>query len=727
MTGSAKWRALFEELEPTPGRWRRAARVGLITALGAGVTAAMQIANPLGLTLLFNFALPEAAFSPARGTAFLCCAAVFQVFGLMLVGALVDSPVVHVAVFVLICFCTTYLIYAVPTLGRLWVWIQVPVVTAFYLAMFLPDQLGWDAAQAFAGMAIAVAVLLLCNSIVRPEPAASVLADSIAATLMRSRLRLARLIEISLGHVAADDDRSVASRLGYHLSLLTPAIASASSAAVSAALLADVTIAEAIRGQTERLAAVVLAGRGGRRPPAAAAGELRALAAALDLRLVRYASDLLQARARRAAGAPGASPQAHPSALAPDADSGETGVGGVVADAGLAVRIARFGAEAPELVGIAAPIARISELLENDRIELPPEEAEIDEPAEPPPAVVRNFLIRFSARHTLALTAAFLIGVWDNNPALHAAIWLLMLGGPPSHGATARKFTMRAIGASGALALAALATIVVAPNFTSPGPYMAAIFVGALLMAYIGEGGGILSYLAIGGTAFVIGYGGPGPRADVLGSIWSLWGISLGMIIRAAVSLLWRERASRTLAEQFQAPLAAMLELVKEGGGYDESRRRAAAERSAVAGIAMMLTVANDAMLEGRGAEIDGEQLVNALDTLRRLAFALGNLTRVRPAGIAMSADVSAELTDAIRMRLESWLCSLRDQTESGVASRAPLRKMVAEANAPDLRPLGDERTAGPGIEMSYVVAAERGIRLIQTLEHQLAAVSRAV
>jgi len=53
---------------------------------------------------------------------------------------------------------------------------------------------------------------------------------------------------------------------------------------------------------------------------------------------------------------------------------------------------------------------------------------------------------------------------------------------------------------------------------------------------------------------------------------------------------------------------------------------------------------------------------------------------------------------------------------------------MVAEANAPDLRLLpGDERTAARGIEMSYGTAAERGIRLIQTLEHQLAAVSRAV
>src|SRR5260370_39348974 len=165
--------------------------------------------------------------------------------------------------------------------------------------MFRADQRGWDAGEAFAGMAIAVAVLLLCNSIVRPEPAESVLADSIAATLMRSRLRLARLIEISLSEVAADDDRPVASRLGYHLSLLAPAIASASSAAVSAALLADVTIAEAMRGQTERLAAVVLAGRGGRRPPAAAAGELRALAAAPDLLLQPSAPRLSPAPLRR--------------------------------------------------------------------------------------------------------------------------------------------------------------------------------------------------------------------------------------------------------------------------------------------------------------------------------------------------------------------------------------------------------------------------------------------
>jgi hypothetical protein len=254
---------------------------------------------------------------------------------------------------------------------------------------------------------------------------------------------------------------------------------------------------------------------------------------------------------------------------------------------------------------------------------------------------------------------------------------------------------------------------------------MGAIFAGTLLMAYIGEGGGILSYLSIGGTALVIGYGGPGPRADVLGSIWSIWGISLGMIVRAVVSIMWRERASRTLAEQFQAPLTAMLDLIEAGGGSEGKRRRAAAEMATVAGIAMMLTVANDAMLEGRGAQIDGEQLVNALDTLRRLAFAMEDLVSLEMAGTAESAADSPVLTHAIRVRLESWLQNLRDQTDSGVVSRAPLRKMVAEAKTPELHLLaGEVHSASPEIDALYRAAAARAIRLMQTLEFQLAAVS---
>jgi hypothetical protein len=64
--------AIFAGLAPTTRRCLRAARVGLITGLGAGLMATMQIANPLGLTLLVNLALPEAAFPLRRAVGFLC-------------------------------------------------------------------------------------------------------------------------------------------------------------------------------------------------------------------------------------------------------------------------------------------------------------------------------------------------------------------------------------------------------------------------------------------------------------------------------------------------------------------------------------------------------------------------------------------------------------------------------------------------------------------------------
>jgi hypothetical protein len=52
---------------------------------------------------------------------------------------------------------------------------------------------------------------------------------------------------------------------------------------------------------------------------------------------------------------------------------------------------------------------------------------------------------------------------------------------------------------------------------------------------------------------------------------------------------------------------------------------------------------------------------------------------------------------------------------------------MVAEADAPELRLLPGTKPGAPaGIERSYGTAVERVIRLTQTLERQLATVSRS-
>src|SRR5260370_18487066 len=165
------WRA---ELAPFPNRWRRAARVGFVTALGAGVTAILQVSNPLGLTMLLSFAAPEYAFSLPTAIAFLVGAAAMQILMLAMVGAMVNAPVLHVCVFIAYVFVTTYLIYGVPALGRFWVWVQIPTATAFYLVLFDHRGLGWDTPQMFAGLAATVTMLWLFNNVIWPEPAAAV-------------------------------------------------------------------------------------------------------------------------------------------------------------------------------------------------------------------------------------------------------------------------------------------------------------------------------------------------------------------------------------------------------------------------------------------------------------------------------------------------------------------------------------------------------------------------
>src|SRR5258708_29866827 len=163
----------------------------------------------------------------------------------------------------------------------------------------------------------------------------------------------------------------------------------------------------------------------------------------------------------------------------------------------------------------------------------------------------------------------------------------------------------------------------------------------------------------------------------MVGSIWTIWGISLGMIVRAVVYIVWREHMNRTLAEEFERPLAALVTLTRSASLEDHEI--VAAEMAVARGGQAMLTVATDAQLEGRSAGIDARNLVDALDTTRRLAFALGNLTTVERGPERDNFDI------AIRDRLESWLASLRAQLEAGPLNIAPLRTKVANPTNPCL------------------------------------------
>ena len=736
---AATVRGLTAELGSTPQRWRRAIRIALTTAVGAGVTATLQIANPLGLTLLYNFAAPEMTIGFGAGIRFLLGAAILQVLGLALCGAMADSAIPHLAIFTVLCLVSSYLIYANPRIGRLWIWVQIPVLTAFYLIIFDPGGIGWNDEQAFAGVAVAVAILYLANTVLWPRPAAEVLGESLANTLDRSRRRLALLLDCWTGYdePRPADDRPVASKLGYHLNLLDAVARHSDGMEMLASQLAAVMVAERIHNEIDRIGVLVSAN-----VPVAMSDEMRGgleqAAVYLDAMLEGYLEEL------GGLGGEGVAPEAQlGSAWSPPlAATMRSQLARLKEDSGGAVRTDHH----PTAV-LLERLENLCGLLEIHPAQLPlhalfddsaqparspvqsplPDQGQGTDPSQStlhplpfasPARTLNPFLLRYSGRHTIAMAVAFVTGLFANNPALHAALWLLMIGGPPSHGATVRKFVIRAIGAAAALGLAVLATALISPGATNLFPYMAAIFIAVLVMAYIGEAGGLLSYLSIGGTAFVIAFSGTGPRNDAFGSIWTIWGISFGMLIRAVVSIFWPERASRTLVEEFQAPLESMLELVAAAPRRSQDAKRVrTAEATLITGIRTMLGIANDAQLEGRGAGIDAANLVDALDTLRRIGFILGNraLRDREPAATAGNAiDGPAESLDAaVHARFADWLESLRLQDAEGTPSLAPLREMVMNCQAPEL-------TGWPAStrEDDFVIA------LVLTLEEQLTTVS---
>jgi hypothetical protein len=666
------WRA---ELAPFPNRWRRATRVAFITALGAGATAILQISNPLGLTMLLNFAAPEYAFSLATAVTFLVGAAAMQLLMLAVIGALANAPIPHVCAFMAYTSISTYLIYGVSGLGRPWVWVQIPTVTGFYLVLFDHRGLGWDNTQMFAGLAVAVTMLWLFNNVIWPESAAAVLSRSLRSTLERSRRRLEPLMRIFLAEgVIPNHDCGMASKLAYHLTLLEPSIHNAANVREAAELLATATVAERIHNEIDRLC-IVASAQLGVSLDEAARFALREAARALDTALKAHTS-----------GTDGTGAQTE-----------------FLAGIDSLRRVETAPAHREAVAGLVAHFEIIAALLAAQPDELPRASAQPAQRLPWPTFHLSKFLVRFCARHTIAMTIAFVSGLFDNNAALHAALWLLMIGGPPSHGGTAKKFTVRAIGASSALLFAALGTIVLAPNFVSLPSYMLAIFIAVALMTYVGEGGGELSYLAIGGTAFVIAFSAPGPRTDTVGSIWTIWGISLGMIIRAVVSVMWREQMNRTLAEEFERPLTALVTLTRSASL--EEQEIVGAEMVIIRGVQVMLTVATDARLEGRSAGIDARNLVDTLDTTRRLAFALGNLST------AERGPERDEFDAAVRERLEAWLTTLRAQLEPGQLNIAPLRTMVANTITRDLIAVDDP-------------AREHIARLMLTLDSQLKTIS---
>ena len=164
------------------------------------------------------------------------------------------------------------------------------------------------------------------------------------------------------------DDRPIASKLGYHLTLLGPAADHSAGVEMPAVLLAAVMVAERIHNEIDRVAALVSAAA-----PAAMSVELRGsllqAAAQLDAMLERYLAELGDLRGP-GAGAGGASPLLQRPAT-------EAGSAGPPPAAALRTLLARLGEQSAGAAGDAGrPGALLIARLENlcDILEIHPAE-----------------------------------------------------------------------------------------------------------------------------------------------------------------------------------------------------------------------------------------------------------------------------------------------------------------------------------------------------------------
>ncbi|MGH7905502.1 MAG: hypothetical protein ACREP6_02635 [Candidatus Binataceae bacterium] len=244
-------RLLFAELEPSADRFLKSARHALVTAIGAGVLASMQIVNPLGLTLVFNFAAPEQVPDFVTLVTFIIGAAAIDALALPLAGATADIPGLHIITFFILACVSTYLIYGSSRLGRLWVWAQVVLLTTYYMVLFEPHSFGWTIGQQYAGTVVAILLLFLINHVFWPISPADALAKSLAVSIKRSRTRL---IPLQTGRVSFRAvENPIASRLGHHLSQLKAYDRSASSLDARFEMLAGVLLTERLHDELEHL------------------------------------------------------------------------------------------------------------------------------------------------------------------------------------------------------------------------------------------------------------------------------------------------------------------------------------------------------------------------------------------------------------------------------------------------------------------------------------------
>jgi multidrug resistance protein MdtO len=644
-----------EELRPRPGRIRTSVRMAFIGAVGAALMAALHVDSALGpATLWLCLFASSSLMTASQGLALVLAYAVTLSASVLFAGILVDVPWLLLPFFGLATALGAYVLNK-RKLPAAWLNCVVGFLDTFYLYVFDPHNFGWSVAYTFSGMSLAIGVMVVFDMVLWPDPAERKLLRSLADALDRQCQRLAAIGRAYLDPLGATvlPQPSHVSVLPTQLPLLERARRELNNPQREAILLAAVTTSERLRIEIEQLLAIARDNvprdfRARLRPEIEAV--LQAIGAALRQQAqeaamglapsnnsnyeelstaIRSRLDSLQARETLALS------------QLPSTDAAATGN---VAAFNLGLRkigLRLLNRPLGDVHGLAFPKDTQSGATQSG---------------------ADRALMRYSAKLGIATTLAFIVGVASHRSDLSVIVWTALIAGLPTYGATLRKMILRIVGGviGGLLALPVM--MVVSPNFSSVGSYMAAFFVVLFISAYVSLSSGRLAYAGQqGGLSFVIAYASLSPTDDFYAPLWRVWGIFLGLIIVTLVFLLVTpEYAGKALAPRLARILRAALLLLRPAPGLTVERVQQI-DMEATLDLTQLLGIAEEAQVEGQLSGVNPNAVVEAAGTLRRIVHRLSGIASARlavpqpplPAELQAARDAG---DNALRHHLESWL-----------------------------------------------------------------------
>jgi uncharacterized membrane protein YgaE (UPF0421/DUF939 family) len=720
---------LAQELAPSSRRVWDALRLTTIATIGTGLVASCHVNNELGTYIVWLLIGAEPMLSARKASGVLVAEAFALAFSVVMARALAETPWLMLPF--LFAFIALFAFVAITRkLGAVGLLGQVVTLDSFYNVVFAPQEIGWDAAGAFGGTAIALGVIVAFDNWLWPNFADPSLMESLAASAARERTRFLEASKFYLDNRAArrPPEPVPTSDLPDHLALLNRADAEGATARRHAVLLAAITRMARIHISVDRLIVSVREDvpRGVRvvmRPELAAAVD--AIAAALD-EIAREAATFIRT-----------GPDQPPPPAAARARSAMDALNSRVSE----LRPERFAASAAELANIASfndGLSALTRLIERP-LDEPPSDATLISPrALSAPTTARDpALLRHCLKVGLCIVIGYVIGIWSQRPELSTILTTVIITALLTYGASLRKMILRIVGAIVGGLISLLMIIIVTPNFETLPAYLLAIFIVLYVSAYSSLSSGRVAYAGKQiGTTFVLVFAGLSPSADIYSPLWRIWSILLGTLVVTIVLIILRpDYAGDSLLPRLRKVIRDTLTLAPGGSASTTEADIEAADSETMSLLSEILAVADDAQLEGRTSMVNHESVVQAAGTLRRIANRLATLSMARILTAPPPLDDRTEsareaVLVAIRARLEAWL-DLFERSASFSISSGPVTRLAGDSRSEIMPPLeefssrlearGFARISSWTLEQRRAILAElQHMRRLQVLMSEL-------